>query len=87
MVVAIFGGPSETSQRVKFLRAGEFGGSLLVWWTRASGSAERVFQDDEVVMPKTPDDYTATTPFLLGTLPFYGGNVSFVRSQGLLEGP
>jgi hypothetical protein len=78
-VVVVFGGPSEESQRVELLRASELGNALVVSWRVAKGGPDRVFLDDEPALPKLPQDYEATTPFIVATIPRYEGAVSFLR--------
>ena len=84
MVVALFAGPSDTSQRVTFIRAGDFAGALAIFWRRESDVLESVFADEPPIV--TPAIESAT-PFLVGTLTRTSGRVTFIQSQKLLDGP
>jgi len=84
MVVALFAGPSDTSQRITFIRAGDFAGALAIFWRRESDVQDSVFADEPPIV--TPAIESAT-PFLVGSLTRTAGRVAFIQSQKLLDGP
>jgi hypothetical protein len=84
MVIALFAGPSDTSQRVSFIRAGELGGTLAVFWRREKDIPDAVFPDEVVDLTPDPDP---ATPFLVGTLPRSERSVNFIQNQKVQEPP
>jgi hypothetical protein len=84
MVIALFAGPSDTSQRVSFIRAGELGGTLAVFWRREKDIPDTVFPDE--VVDLTPDPEPAT-PFIVGTLTRTQRSVNFIQNQKVQDPP
>lgn len=83
MVIALFAGRSDSSQRVSFLRAGDFAGAVAVFWRRELDVPESVFPDEEAILPEAIEP---ATPFLVGVLPRSAKPVNFIQSQKLSDG-
>jgi hypothetical protein len=79
IVIVMFAGNTDSTQRVAFVRASDFAGALTVAWRREDKRSNAVFQNSED--PAIPEARDPTTPFLLGTLPRHAGAVNFIRAQ------
>jgi hypothetical protein len=85
LVIAAFGGATEGGEQVRFVRAGELEGALLVVVRKERASSASPFVGEPPPEPAEQAPAAPSTPFIVAAIPRYDGAVRFLVSRALFE--